>query len=235
MKIAILECGLPQAKHIEKFGTYSDMLIRLFHEIDPNIVLDVFQVFKNEYPNDTSMYDAFMLTGSRASVYDKEAWIEKLSDYVRQLHASRKKIIGICFGHQLIAHALGGKTEKSNKGWGLGVHKYQVETQPSWMQPKLAAFSLLVSHQDQVVKLPENAQRLASNEFCSNAAFTLGDHILTFQGHPEFTRDYERAILKDNDNYDEDVKNNAFLSLDDKTDEHTVARWIIRFLTHAPQ
>ena len=116
-------------------------------------------------------------------------------EFVRELNRRHKKLLGFCFGHQLVAQALGGKTERSAKGWGVGLHTHRFTTVPSWHDQGDVDLNILVSHQDQVVAVPDSARVLAGSEFCENAVCQIGDHILTFQGHPEFVPEYSRELL----------------------------------------
>ena len=152
-------------------------------------------------------------------------------DFVRELHQRRKKIVCICFGHQLVAHALGGRTEKSDKGWGVGLHTHNFSTAPPWHNGGDPAFNVLVSHQDQVVVNAEGARVLAGSDFCENAVCQVGEHILTFQGHPEFVSGYSREIMEfRRETIGEDVYQRGMASLDVAPEGDRIARWIINFL-----
>lgn len=195
MKIGILEVEQLKPEIYKKYGSYGDMTIRLLGLIDENVSFQTYQAISGEYPKDSNKCDAFLITGSKASAYDKEPWIKQLEDYIKTLAEQQKKLIGICFGHQLIAQALGGKVEKSNKGWGVGVMASEILMNKPWMQPAQQQFSLLVSHQDQVIELPDGAERIACSDFCINSSYQVSNHILTFQGHPEFTVGYAQQSM----------------------------------------
>ena len=152
-------------------------------------------------------------------------------EFVRELDRRRKKLVGICFGHQLVAHALGGKTEKSPKGWGVGLHTHRFTTAPAWHDRQALDFDILVSHQDQVVNNAEGARVLAGSEFCENAVCQVGDHILTFQGHPEFVPGYSREIMEYRRQViGEEVYARGVASLVATPHNERVARWILNFL-----
>jgi len=154
-----------------------------------------------------------------------------LKEFVRTLHARKKKLLGICFGHQLVAEALGGKTEKSPKGWGVGIHRHSFQRLPAWHDQGSAAFAILVSHQDQVVTPAAGAEVLAGSEFCENAVCQLGDHILTFQGHPEFVPGYAQAVMQfRRDRIGEDAYTRGMASLAEDSEAERVGRWILAFL-----
>jgi GMP synthase-like glutamine amidotransferase len=114
---------------------------------------------------------------------------------VVELHKKKHPLLGICFGHQMVARALGGKSEAVEQGWGVGVQNYQTVSAQAWTEPPMEQFSLLASHQDQVTELPENAELIAKSDFCPMAAFRIENHILTFQGHPEFQKAYSKVLL----------------------------------------
>ena len=180
---------------------------------------------------DMGEQDAYLITGSKASVYDKTPWILSLTGFVQELHSRRKKLVGICFGHQLIARALGGRVEKSPKGWGVGLHTHSFSSLPCWHDQGDRNLDILVSHQDQVVRAAAGAQVLASSEFCDNAVSQVGAHILTLQGHPEFTKDYARALMMGRRNLlGDDVLQAGLATLAGKQQGSRVAAWIINFI-----
>ncbi len=229
--LGILQCDTVLAQFQDSFGDYPHMLTRLFHRIEPKIKVHVYNVQNGQYPSNINECDAYITTGSKASVYDKVDWITNFEHYIRTLHQAKKKLIGICFGHQLIAQALGGKTEPAPQGWGVGVHNYSITTRPSWLSSGKKSFSLIVSHKDQVVQLPKNATLIAGSRFCPYAAFYIGQHIFTTQGHPEFSKEYSAALMQ----YRRKILGNnlhqaGLDSLERPTDEITFTRWMINFV-----
>jgi GMP synthase-like glutamine amidotransferase len=203
----------------------------LLGQVDSNLEYAVYDVESGQYPADIDEVDAYLITGSKAGVYDDKPWIADLMAFVRELHRRRKKLVGICFGHQLVAHALGGKTEKSSKGWGVGLHMHHFTIAPSWHDQEHRDLAILVSHQDQVVVVAEDAQVLAGSEFCANAVCQIGEHILTFQGHPEFLPDYARAIMVlKRDDIGEKAYATGMASLRGAHEGQRVGRWLMNFL-----
>jgi GMP synthase-like glutamine amidotransferase len=196
MKLGILKTDAVRPEWVPEYGEYPDMFIGLLAAQDPGLEFSVYDVEEGEYPQDIDEVDAYLITGSKSSVYDDKPWIATLIDFVRELDSRHKKIVGICFGHQLVAEALGGKTGKSPKGWGVGLHTHRFASAPAWHDQGEPAFDILVSHQDQVVENAVGAKVLAGSEFCENAVCQVGEHILTFQGHPEFVPDYSREIME---------------------------------------
>ena len=99
------------------------------------------------------------------------------------------------------------------------------------MQPKLSVIAAIVSHKDQVTELPQDAELVATSEFCPNAMFQIGNHILTFQGHPEFCKSYSRALMDmRQDILGEATYSSGILSLDQELQSQTLARWMLRFI-----
>ena len=194
-----------------------------------------YDVQHGEYPDAPGDCDGYVITGSRDSVYDDVPWIHALEDYVRVLHAGRHKLVGICFGHQLVAQALRGETRAAEVGWAVGVHRSRLLRTPPWMVDDGDEFALLSSHKDQVTRLPEGAKLLATNDFCPNAAYTVDDHILCIQGHPEFIREYARALLDfRRELLGETVWARAVASLEAPIHAGRVGRWMLSFLEWRP-
>ncbi len=231
MILGILETDRPEAFLQEKYGSYSDMFQALFASVDEQMRFKSYNVVQNEYPEKIDDCDAYLITGSKASPYENKAWIKALSDYVVMLHTHQKKLIGICFGHQLIAQALGGSVQKSDSGWGVGTALRDVLRHKPWMGKGQKHFKIFVSHQDQVTQLPPNAEHIAGNHFCAYASFQIGNHILTFQGHPEFQPDYLHQLIAGRREIIGAARADfAMHSLQEKTDHPQIARWIVAFL-----
>lgn len=231
LRLGILQADHVDAEHRARFGDYADMFtIALGDALGPVASFEFFDVRRGCYPNRVVDCDGYLITGSRASVYDDEPWIVRLQDFVRELDDARAKTVGICFGHQLVAAALGGVVDRADVGWGVGVHTWEVVDDEPWMRPRLPGFRLLASHQDQVETLPPGARLLASSEFCPNAAFGIGGHMFAVQGHPEFTKDYARFLMCRRREQLGDAFGPGMRSLDEPTDEAVVAQWIAGFL-----
>jgi len=195
-----------------------------------DITYKTYRVIEGEYPKRIDECDAYLVTGSKSSAYDDDDWIAQLKVYVQSVFQKNKKILGICFGHQLIAMALGGDTRLASHGWGVGVHQYQTTKagRKLFLPQRL---SLLVSHRDQVVVLPKDAQLLAYSEFCPNAAYKITDQVLCFQGHPEFTAQYADALMQARkDIIPPETFELAQDSLKDPTHDFQVARVLAAFV-----
>ncbi len=231
MKLGILKTDAVRPEWVADYGEYPDMFIALLGGLDPTLDFTVYDVEHGEYPEDVDDMDAYLITGSKSSVYDDQDWIRRLMAFVQELDRRQKKLIGICFGHQLVAQALGGRVEKSPKGWGVGLHTYVFKALPPWhdgLDPELA---ILASHQDQVVENAAGAQVLAGSAFCENAVCQVGSHILTFQGHPEFLPGYCESIMNfRRERIGEQAYQAGMGSLQEAPQGRRVGRWILDFL-----
>ena len=230
MKIGILITDAVREELISEHGDYPDMFEDLMAGVDRSIEFTRFYV-QSKIPQSVDC-DGYLITGSRHSVYDELPWIESLVNFIKEVLASRRKIIGVCFGHQLMAHYFGGHVEKSANGWAVGVHKSKIVARQSWMDmaDSRQDVSLLSSHQDQVIRMPEEATLYATNDFCPIAGFVVGDQVLTIQGHPEFDKEYARALLHlRKDILGESVFEAGLASLERPTDQQVLAGWFMNF------
>lgn len=229
-RIGILQCDSVRPEFIGQHGDYPQMLQSLLEPLAPGTGFDVFDVEHGVYPDTLQSCDAYLVTGSRASVFDPEPWIASLESFVRDVYAARIPIVGVCFGHQLLARALGGHVERSPRGWGVGVRTVAVEQTRDWMRPAMRQFNLVYSHRDQVVTLPERARRLAGDEFCPNALFELDGLVLGCQGHPEFSTAYADCLLDLRaEMIGESVVDRARRSFALGTHYRQIAAWMLRF------
>lgn len=231
LQICILETDVLRPELVDQYDSYGRMFEQLFSRQPIAAEFKVYNVMEGHYPPDSERYDAYLVTGSKADSFGSDAWIQTLKTYLLERYSRGDKLLGVCFGHQILALLLGGNTERAVQGWGVGIHQYRMDNKPSWMSPVLDDLTLLISHQDQVTKLPENATLLASSEFCPIASYCIGDQVLCFQGHPEFVHDYSRALL---DLRQQHIGEAAYTkgvdSLQHGHQGHTVAEWMMRFV-----
>jgi GMP synthase-like glutamine amidotransferase len=235
MRLGILQCDTVRGDLRTEFGDYPDMFRRLLSTAAPALTFRVYDLTADRFPGSPDECDAWLYTGSKWGANDHEDWIRRAEAFAVRLHDERRPTVGICFGHQLIARALGGRVEKaSDVGWGVGVHTARVIGRSEWMTPAADNLSLIVSHQDQVVELPPGARLLATRPFCPHDMYQIGDHILTFQGHPEFPKGYSRAVMdRRRDQIGEETYQRGIESLALSTDEAIAAEWITRFLAQS--
>ena len=232
MKVGILKTDAVKPDLAAEFGEYPDMFANVLLAVEPDLILVTYEVVDGEYPADLDEVDAYIITGSKLSVYDDVPWVRQLKGFVVQLHEAKKKLIGICFGHQMVAEALGGKTLPADSGWCVGVHAIEPTEDAARYGLSSSTIRLRSNHRDQVATLPTGGKLLASTKACPIASIGLDDHILTFQGHPEFSEGYARALLNmRRDILGEELYQTAIRSLKTETDNLQVARYIVDFIS----
>jgi GMP synthase-like glutamine amidotransferase len=230
MRICILETDILRPQLIEQYHGYGRMFRQLFEKQSIPAQFDVFNVVEGCYPDAAQGYDAYLITGSKADSFGTDPWIQTLREFLLERYDNGDRLIGICFGHQLLALLLGGKTERAAQGWGIGVNRYALLEQPEWMSPSLEHLDMLVFHQDQVTELPVGATLLASSAFCPNAAYRIGDQVLCFQAHPEFVDDYELGLLNLRREFLGEARyQQAISSMSLQHQGVVVAEWMLRF------
>jgi GMP synthase (glutamine-hydrolysing) len=211
-RVGIIETGRPSQNLCACHGDFAQMF-RSYFAGQPKLDFSVFNVFEKTLPPKADACEAWLITGSSAGVYDDHGWIPPLMDFVREAMERSAPTFGICFGHQLMAEALGGKVVKSDKGRGIGVHRYDLTEEGQKLVPGSTTINLIAAHQDQIVEAPPGATLLATSAFCPYAAFAYGKTGLSFQGHPEFTPAFERDLIGEwhNESPVPDIVNEAAL------------------------
>lgn len=228
MIIGILETGRPPASLQPRWGTYAGMMRAMLGEEREYRCYDV---QAGSLPAEPTECDAYVITGSSAGVYEDLPWIPPFLEFLRQARG-RARLVGICFGHQAMAQAFGGTVEKSPKGWGLGLHRYEiVEPPPGMTEP--TGFAIPAFHQDQVVTPPPGARVLASSRFTPYAALGYDDAAVSVQGHPEFTPAFSAALIGAKRDTYGDLADPALLSLLQPEDGGRAAAWLRRFVDGA--
>ncbi|MFN7224830.1 MAG: type 1 glutamine amidotransferase [Paracoccaceae bacterium] len=185
MLIGILQTGLAPEALAPTMGDYPDMFARLLDGY--GFTFRTYRVVDGSFPADVHDCDGWLITGSKHGAYDDLPWIPPLEAFIRKAFDARVPVVGICFGHQIIAQAMGGRVEKFSAGWSVGPTEYDFDGEP---------LTLNAWHQDQVVKRPEGAKVIASNAFCENAALLYDDRALTVQAHPEFSPTFVDGLMK---------------------------------------
>lgn len=197
MKLTIIQAGDVPPTLRGQFGPYPAMYSRMFDEAGVGFEYEAVPIYDGAaFPNPAKL-EAIVITGSAAGVYDDFAWLDPLRAFIRGAYAANTPMLGICFGHQIMADALGGDVRKSEKGWGLGRHTYNVTGKTSVLATDLPALSIACSHQDQVIVAPRDAEVYLSSEFTPNAGLVYRNgRAMSMQPHPEFLDDYTLALAE---------------------------------------
>jgi GMP synthase-like glutamine amidotransferase len=233
MKLGILKTGRPPKPAIERFGTYPDMFMELLGR--DAYAWRTYDVDGGELPNSPAECDGYLITGSSAGVYDPEPWIAPAMDFLRAAKG-QAALVGVCFGHQLMAQAFGGQVVKSPKGWGVGEHVYELMRPEPWIGEPPLRVRLPASHQDQVVEKPPGAEVVFASEFTPYAALAWPDaRAISMQPHPEFEPAYAISLIEHRrgGTYRDEQADAAIASYSGADDRRRVGGWIKTFLAQA--
>ena len=220
MKIGILQTGHAHEAILQKLGDYDVQFERL---LDGNgFSYETYNVIDMAFPQSINACDGWIITGSKHGAYEDHPFIQPLEELIRDIYAAGVPLVGICFGHQIIAQALGGKVEKFPGGWAAGRTSYDWNGQP---------VTLNTWHQDQVTEIPIGATVVAANDFCQYAALAYGNRIFTTQPHPEYGAQFMNGLLRFRGKgvLPPEILAEAHANLDKPIDSPRVARQIARF------
>ena len=220
MLIGFLQTGLAPETLSPEMGDYPDMFARLLS--GRGLTFRTFRVVEGEFPAAVSDCDGWLITGSRHGVYEGHPWIAPLEQFIRDCFAAAVPMVGVCFGHQIIAQAMGGKVERFDGGWAVGATTYDFGDR---------SMTLNAWHRDQVTCAPSGAQVIAGNDFCTNAALLYPGHALTVQAHPEFRPDFVKGLMETRGKglVPDDVMAAAAARLDDPLHDNAMADQIADF------
>jgi len=185
MLIGILQTGLAPDSLAPEMGDYPDMFARLLG--GHGFTFRTWRVVDGDFPASVHDADGWLITGSRHGVYEDHAWIPPLEHFIRAAYGAHVPLVGICFGHQIVAQAMGGKVERYAGGWAVGAQDYDFGGE---------TLTLNAWHRDQVVEKPANATVVAGNEFCANAALLYDNRAFTVQAHPEFRPEFVDGLMQ---------------------------------------
>ncbi|MDT8856621.1 type 1 glutamine amidotransferase [Paracoccaceae bacterium Fryx2] len=220
MLIGILQTGLAPETLSGEMGDYPDMFARLLE--GHGFTFRTWRVVDMEFPASVTEADGWLITGSKHGAYEDHPFIKPLEAFIRDAYAQAVPMVGICFGHQIIAQALGGRVEQYDKGWAVGATDYDFGGE---------TLTLNAWHRDQVVQAPQGARVIASNDFCSNAALIYDDRALTVQAHPEFRPEFIDGLMQSRGKglVPDDLMAEATARLDTPLDDRTLAARIAAF------
>jgi GMP synthase-like glutamine amidotransferase len=184
MLIGILQTGQSPDALRDEMGDYPDMFHHLLAE--QGLRFRTYHVEAMDFPEGIHDCDGWLITGSRHGAYEDHPFIPRLEDFIRAAYAAQVPLVGICFGHQIIAQALGGTVERYAGGWAVGPQSYDFEGE---------TLTLNAWHRDQVTRAPEGARAVACSDFCENAALVYGDRAFSVQAHPEFEDAFVQGLI----------------------------------------
>lgn len=226
-RIGLLKCGSIRADLSPEHGDYPELFGDLLRS--HGIEITTYDVEHGTFPASAEERDGWLVSGSASSVYEPLDWIDRTRDLLGEIVASERPLVAVCFGHQLLAQALGGEVTRSERGWGVGVQRYEVVSPLPNLPADVEApheLSLIASHQDQVTRAPESVTVLATSQHCPVAAYSYGDRVIAVQAHPEFTPALSRDLIEArHDVIGARRADHGLASLDQPTDEDLVSTW----------
>ncbi len=235
MKLTIVETGFVPEEIRADWPDYPAQFHALLSPLAPEMQFETVSLPRGEALPDPAGLEAVLLTGSPSGVYDPEPWMSALFDFIRWSAEAKTPMVGVCFGHQAMAHAMGGFAGKSEKGWGVGRHVYDIVNRPEWFTGDADTVACACSHQDQVITAPPGAETILSWDFTPYAGLAYETApFISFQPHPEFTAEYAVALHSlRRDKIGEARTDDALASLSQPLDRQLMGRWIVDFLANA--
>lgn len=230
-RIAVLDNNPMDSAFVRAFPNDGEKVVAGLAPLRPGWTFEVWAAKHDELPPDATAYDGWVLTGSVSSVNDAQPWIHRLGDLLRELHARRAPMAGLCFGHQMIARALGGGVGPSPGGWRLGVATTRFVAPEPWMRHWQSDIALYAAHQEQVLVPPPGARVLGGDAWAPVGSLALGDHVFTTQYHPELSREFLQGVLREHgDEFPPEVAERARGELRQPVDAPLFLQWLAQFL-----
>jgi len=235
LHIAVLLTNDDTSAFASKFPNDGQKVVDLLQPLRPDWTYEVVPVKDGVLPASPRAFDGYIITGSPASVNDNTLpWLGQLLDFICAVHAARHPLIGLCFGHQAVARALGGQVARNAAGWGLGTAPTHWHLQRPWMTPPQTTTTLMAAHNEQVTRMPEGAVCLGGSDFCPIGSMQIGQHIWTTQFHPEMPRVFMQALVGYlADKLDAETMARAHTSLDNAAHAPLFGQWMVQFFEYA--
>jgi GMP synthase-like glutamine amidotransferase len=235
LHIAVLLTNNDTSAFAAHFPNDGQKVVQLLQPLRPDWTYEVVPVKDSVLPSDPQDFDGYVITGSPASVNDDNLpWVGPLLDFIRAVDAARQPLMGLCFGHQAVARALGGQVARNAAGWGMGTAVTHWQQARPWMQPAQSTTTLMAAHNEQVTRMPEGAECLGGSDFCPIGSMQIGQHIWTTQYHPEMPKAFMQALLGYlADKLDNETLARAHGSLQQAADVPLFGQWMAQFIEHA--
>jgi GMP synthase-like glutamine amidotransferase len=234
LHIAVLLMNTDRSAFAQRHPDDAQKAIAALQAVRPHWQFSAWAARDGELPEDPLAADAWVLTGSVASVTQPQPWMERSAEALRQRHAARRALVGLCFGHQLIAHALGGRVVRSAGGFRLGVADTALAMAEPWMDPPRNHLSLFAAHEDQVLQAPPGARILGGDAFCPVGAYAVAQHVLCTQYHPELSRPFMRDLLATfGHRFGPELVSRAAVQIEQDVDAEVFMQWVARFIEAA--
>lgn len=235
LRIAVLLTNDDNSAFASHFPNDGEKVVQLLQPLRPGWTFEVVSVKDGVLPAGPQAFDGYVVTGSPASVNDDSLpWVGLLLDFIRAVDAARQPLIGLCFGHQAVARALGGQVARHAAGWGLGTAATHWQPTRPWMQPAQSTTTLMAAHNEQVTRMPDGAECLGGSDFCPMGSMQIGQHIWTTQYHPEMPLVFMQALLGYlADKLDAATLARAHASLAQVADVPLFGQWMVQFFEHA--
>ncbi|MCZ4271698.1 type 1 glutamine amidotransferase [Maritalea porphyrae] len=236
MKVSVFQTGLVAEPLRGRFDNYGKMFADLVGDGGGKFTYETVSLIEDEPLPNIDDVEAIIITGSSLGVYDKKPWMDPLRDFIREAYARSIPMIGVCFGHQILADALGGVVKKSEKGWGVGRHQYAITQKSAYMADAPDQMQFNVIHQDQVITPPSISKVIGGNDFTPNAMLEYDNGAaISIQAHPEFENEYAKAVytLRSGELFDPKVGEEAVASAQTQNDNELMAEYFRRFLNRS--